>query len=231
MWILPKNYQLSSHFAQDMVESKEDLILLESIIESSLLSRSKAMPLRTWSRKWNRASYLPHLFTRILKPSQDTYFEMQLTSLLEATRVNRSQQQVCGKVRKTQDTSGLASDNTSQQLDLFGASLKTCKDTYRLDSLQSSAIWKKMVLKARSDYSQRMKLAHPTKEKESLSWQTPTTHLAKEKAYPAEWTRNSPTLTAQVHLVEGLPHSTGYLNPEWLEWLMGVPTGWTDIDF
>jgi hypothetical protein len=29
MWILPKNYQLSSAFAQDMVESKEDLTLLE----------------------------------------------------------------------------------------------------------------------------------------------------------------------------------------------------------
>ena len=38
-------------------------------------------------------------------------------------------------------------------------------------------------------------------------WPTPTTHLAKE----------------------GRPHSSGYLNPDWVEWLMGVPTGWTDL--
>ena len=23
----------------------------------------------------------------------------------------------------------------------------------------------------------------------------------------------------------------GHLNPEWVEWLMGVPTGWTELDF
>jgi hypothetical protein len=22
---------------------------------------------------------------------------------------------------------------------------------------------------------------------------------------------------------------SGYLNPDWVEWLMGVPTGWTDL--
>jgi len=23
----------------------------------------------------------------------------------------------------------------------------------------------------------------------------------------------------------------GHLNPDWVEWLMGVPTGWTELDF
>ena len=41
MWILPKNYPLSSHFVQDMVELKEDLTLPGLNIESSLMWRSK----------------------------------------------------------------------------------------------------------------------------------------------------------------------------------------------
>jgi len=51
-------------------------------------------------------------------------------------------------------------------------------------------------------------------------WPTPTAHNAKEGAYPAEFTRNIPTLSAQAG---------GTLNPTWVEWLMGWPLGWTDL--
>jgi len=51
-------------------------------------------------------------------------------------------------------------------------------------------------------------------------WPTPTAHNAKEGAYPAEFTRNTPTLSAQAG---------GSLNPMWVEWLMGWPLGWTDL--
>jgi hypothetical protein len=51
MWILPKNYPLSSAFAQDMVASNEDLTLPRLNIESSLMSRSKPMP-QTAARAW-----------------------------------------------------------------------------------------------------------------------------------------------------------------------------------
>jgi hypothetical protein len=127
MWILPKNYQLSSAFAQDMVESREDLTLLESSIESSLMWRSKPSPLRTWLTRWKTDSYLPHLFTRILKPSQRTSFEAALISSLAATRASRFQQQGSALAPKTPDTSGPTSSTTSMQLDLFDASLKTSK--------------------------------------------------------------------------------------------------------
>jgi len=50
-------------------------------------------------------------------------------------------------------------------------------------------------------------------------WPTPTAHNAKEGAYPAEYTLNTPTLASRVG---------GQLNPLWVEWLMGWPIGWTD---
>ena len=52
-------------------------------------------------------------------------------------------------------------------------------------------------------------------------WHTPTAHNAKEGAYPAEYKRNTPTLAAEVG---------GKLNPIFVEWLMGYPTGWTDLE-
>ena len=45
-------------------------------------------------------------------------------------------------------------------------------------------------------------------------WPTPTAHNAKEGNYPAEYTRNTPTLASPVG---------GKLNPKWVEWLMGFP--------
>ena len=50
---------------------------------------------------------------------------------------------------------------------------------------------------------------------------TPTCHNAKEGAYPAEFTRNTPTLAAQIG---------GKVNPNWNESRMGWPIGWTDLE-
>ena len=60
-------------------------------------------------------------------------------------------------------------------------------------------------------------------------WPTLTAHPHKEGAYPAEYTRNTPTLTAEATKSECKPHSSGSLNPAWVEWLMGFPEGWTDL--
>lgn len=49
---------------------------------------------------------------------------------------------------------------------------------------------------------------------------TPTNHNAKEGAYPAEFTRNTPTLAAQIG---------GKINPEWNEWRMGFPINFSAL--
>ena len=53
------------------------------------------------------------------------------------------------------------------------------------------------------------------------AWPTPTKHNAKECASPSEYKRNTPTLADQVG---------GHLSPMWVEWLMGWPMGWTDLE-
>ena len=174
MWVLPKNYQTSLAFVPDMVASKEDLTLLAPTIGSSLMWRSKPSPLPTWSRRWSRVSWMPHLFGRILKPSQHTSFETALTSSLAAIRASRSARQANDRERTIPVTSGHTSEDMTEQLDLFNASSKTSKVTSRLDSTASSAIWKKMVTTQRSEYSQRLKSARLTRESASSFLPTPS---------------------------------------------------------
>jgi len=234
MWVLPKNYQPSSAFVADTVESREELSLLESSIESSLMWRSKPSPLRTWLLRWNRVSWIPLLFGRILKPSQHTYFEEQLTLSLAGILASRSQQQESEKEKMIQDTCGPTSDNTLKPSDQIDAFSRMSKDTYRWDSPASSAIWKKMVSQQRGEYSQRVKLAHPTKESESISWPTPSARDYKG-GYQGGRIRNGKvsfdTLDVAVQHYSGDKDKVGHLNPEWVEWLMGVPIGWTELDF
>ena len=230
MWILPKNYPLSSAFAQAMVESKEDLSLRGLNIELSLMWRSKPTALPTWLRRWKRVSWLQHLFTRTLKPSHRKSFETALTSSLAVTPANLFQQQDNERVQKTLDICGHTSDNTSKQLDLLDASLKTSKATSRLDSPQSSAIWKKMVTDMRQEYSQRVKLAHHTNESASTSWPTP--RASEHKDCGPVGSKSQIHMDKRSYLCAKVKDPTmplGMLNPEWVEWLMGVPTGWTAL--
>ena len=60
-----------------------------------------------------------------------------------------------------------------------------------------------------------------TKETASgLLLPTPTCHNAKEGAYPAEYTRRTPTLAT---------HVGGKIHPRFTEWMMAWPSGWTDL--
>ena len=57
-------------------------------------------------------------------------------------------------------------------------------------------------------------------KKRQEKYPTPTCHNAVEGAYPAEYTRTTPTLAT---------HAGGKLNPPWVEWLMGWPIEWTGL--
>lgn len=268
MWILPKNYHLSSHFAADMLESKEDLNLPGLNIEQSLMWRSSPSPLRTWYQRWKRVGWFQHLSGRILKPSQHKSLETKLMSSLPGIHVSHFRKPEKEREKTIQDIYGLSSENTSQQLDLFGVSSKMWKDTSAWDSEMCLKTWQDSVTQQCGDYSARLKLAYQrvipkvfTKEKESLSWPTPTTDSATDRSskyaqggmplalavkFPTPSAhearlgyqdRSDPTkkgtqeslTTVVVNQAGGRKQCTGHLNPTWVEWLMGVPIGWTEL--
>jgi hypothetical protein len=129
----------------------------------------------------------------------------------------------------TPDTSGLTSETISKQYDLFDASSKTLRDISVSASEKSLKTWKALVTQRRGEYLARLKSAHRIRENESTLWPTPTAHNSKEGAFPSEYNRNTPTLTSVATQKDNKPASSGSLNPDWVEWLMGVPTKWTDL--
>ena len=222
---------MSSAFVPDTVDSKEDLHLLESCIESSLTWKSKHTPLQTWFKRWSRIKWIPHLFGRILKPSQQKDFETKWTSSLEDIHANRSAMQENVLEEKIQDTCGLSSSNTFTQLNLFNVSLKTSKGTSARDYSKSSLIWSEQVTKQRGEYLARKKSVRTTKEKEFLFWPTPSARDYKGAVKPETLARKKRNpLTNSLPDAARYRNGSGYLNPNWIEWLMGVPIGLTELD-
>tara|TARA_R110002020_G_scaffold7979_2_gene32964 strand:- start:160 stop:552 length:393 start_codon:yes stop_codon:yes gene_type:complete len=67
---------------------------------------------------------------------------------------------------------------------------------------------------------------------------TPTTNDASNNGAISQFNRVSSggkkrALPLNAHIVEkdeNLKYGDGKLNPNWVEWLMGYPTGWTDLE-
>ena len=171
MWILPAQLTRSNG-SLATVETISDLNEQSQICASSLLVRSKRSPSRTWSQKWKRDSWTRHLSGRIAKPSPQNHSLVESIFSLLPTRANHSAPQENDKAHTTNDTSGPTSSDGYVQLDLFSSSSKTSKGTFRWDSPQSSAIWKKQVTERRGDYSMRRRKVRPTSAPGSSSWPT-----------------------------------------------------------
>jgi hypothetical protein len=177
MWIIPKTL---SAFVQDTEGLNLDLEERAWMCAQSLMSRSKPSAAPTWLRRLKKDEWMTHLSGRILKPSQQKYFEEKFTASLEDIPASRSVAQESEKERKTQDTCGHTSEAMSGQLDLFGASLKMSEATPRWGYGESCPIWKKMVTERSGDCSQRRKQARLTNASECSSWQNYPTPAARD---------------------------------------------------
>jgi hypothetical protein len=321
MWVIPDTYLPSSVSAAGYagIERGLDLAGVEHRVTRLCGDRS-LRHCEPGQQDGSRVSWIPHLFTRILKPFRQDYFETQLTSSLEAIRASRSQLRGSEPELMTLAISGPSSTTTSASSILDAYFSRTSKDISRLDCPQSSAIWKNEVTTRRGEYSARLKSAPPTSASGSTLWLTPRAtdsgngegnetftkrmgdrsdrvaqslpaQVNKPKTWPTasarDWkdtpgqaqtgvnpdgserkridqlaravyadpTTTWPTPGAQdskcrcsntemakaraatgkqvgletaAHLRAESPR-VGSLNPEWVEWLMGVPTGWTAL--
>ncbi len=252
MWIIPKNISDTFHFAVDTKELGLDSEEFSQTCEKSLMWRSKPSQSPTWLRRWKRIKYLQHLSGRILKPSHTKSFLDKLTSSLGDSHANLFPMQEAEKELKTQDTSTPTSAMESEDVDQDLFSWKTSKESsvpkQRQDEVfcsMSSKTWKAWVTSQRQEYSQRVKLAHLTKEKECLSWATPASrdhkgtnsieHIMGKTASKRGHMGQLPNAVLKDGLLDQEnPNTTGknqgqHLNPNWVEQLMGLPVGWTDL--
>ena len=186
MWILPKQLHTSASVL-GIVESDSDLREFCQVCEKSLTWRSKPSQWRTWCRRWNRNKFMQLLYTRTLRPSHTKSFVEEWTSCREDSLASRLAPQEIDKVLKTLVTSTPTSVEESESANLELFSSKTLKESSQAKqqtenqfSSMSLVTWKKWVTEQRQEYSQRLKLAHHTRENESSSWGTPNTRDYKD---------------------------------------------------
>jgi len=139
----------------------------------------------------------------------------------EDSRVKTSAQQDGGQASKASvPDSGVKWRELFKRFDPATSSWRTHRCLFDADLPESSVILPRWGMMRDGAFSERLTLALRTSGNVSGLWPTPTAHNAKETNAPTEATRNTPTLAAQVG---------GPLNPDWVEWLMGWPIGWTDL--
>lgn len=199
MWILPKQLIVSSGFSATegiISDSNEQ----SQICAASLLVRSKPTRLRTWFQKWKRDRWTRFLFGRIAKPSRAKNFVDWWTSLLLHTHARDSVRPVNAKEKAILDFYGLGCSGSASLFDRAECFSRMWMDMSRLDSPQSSAIWKRRVTELRRTYSARQKSVLRTNESECSSsgnWQTPRAHESGDYNYQKDG-RATASLTGQA---------------------------------
>ena len=104
----------------------------------------------------------------------------------------------------------------TSQLSLLGGSVSFSETWPNAGTMQSGIVY------------QRHRSVPRTLETDSSLWPTPTARDWKSGRSSDElFNRNARPLSEHV---ERGAESGGRLNPTWVEWLMGFPLGWTDLD-
>lgn len=225
MWILPKS--IISAYAPATVALTWASGECSQACAQSLTVRSKHLQLKTFLREWKRGNWKRLRSGAISSLSLGRAFEVWWTSSLAATLVSHSAQPGSEKEQKTQDTSGLLLQRAFKWYDPDCVFSRTWRDTLASDSERSLQTWRALVIKRRGEYSQRLKLAHLTSEDESSYLPTP---CANEDSFRLNGnSQQSKCLEARAR--RGELGEAGPLNPEFVEVMMGLPTGWTDCAF
>ena len=186
MLIIPKILQKklpydTSAYAQDMKESEWELNDLASLLSQSCSVNGKDSPSKTWLIRWKRDKSLQHLSGLILKPCHTKSFWDKSISSQPGSHANLFQVLATSKVWTILDTSSHTSSMESENANQTSFNWKMLKESSAVKhpmenqySNMSADLWKQKVTSLKQSWSQRVKLAHHTKESESLSLVYPT---------------------------------------------------------
>jgi hypothetical protein len=140
---------------------------------------------------------------------------------------------------------------TSYGTNQGGAAGRVGKVRPSLETMAQHNLWPTPAAADSERSSETYMRGNPTLLGAVRMWPTPTAQDAKNDAGPSQWGRNSDPLNVavkrwptpkardyrgaspagQLRNSPDLPEQVGgQLNPMWVEWLMGFPAGWTDLE-
>ena len=231
MWIVPKTL---SAFVQDTEVWSGVSEERAWMLEQSVTANGKHMSKQYWLKRLRKGDSILLQYGQTLRPSHQQNFTERYTDSLVDIHANRLVALEKEKAKRIQGTCGQELENTPGQLEFNGFSPKMSKDTYRLDSPQSSAIWRKMVTRRRGEYLVRRKLVRHTKGSEFISWPTPRAgNPGSRKPGTGGRVLAEEAKKYAGRQGQGNPNTNGshreHLSPDWVECLMGLPIGTSDL--
>jgi hypothetical protein len=163
--------------------------------------------------------------------SESTGEQLSLWTLsVEDTHASHLASQDNEKAQMTQDTSGhglgtpLAHYDPATQSWRTSADISLWEEPSSLESLPKSGMTQSGVLYRQPDW------VRPIDANACSLWPTPRASMWKNRKW---WTRPSGDHHGNLEEVGPLryPDLLGQeMSPEWIEWLMGFPIGWTDLE-
>lgn len=162
----------------------------------------------------------------------ESHGEELLMSFLAASRARTSaQMEMVPALAGTAPDCGLKWRESSARYDLNSSVWKTRHDSEEKVLLWSSVILPKWGMAASGFVFQHRTAERPMKETGCGLW--PTAKATIRGDCPSERLRRTPDLPSAIKirpLPDGSPPpQNGQLNPEWVEWFMGWPIGWTEL--
>ena len=156
------------------------------------------------------------------------------TSSQEDTPVSLSQSLDDKKLKRIRDISGQSILGLSKNSGQLGSLEKTLVDTLNSVSTPCSRTWRVKVTERGHLVFQLLASAPTTKERESGLWPTPSRGMWKQDVNDdGRYARDIKKKGFQVMLPAAVKirgKGGGQLNPKWVEWIMGYPRGWTDLN-
>lgn len=152
-----------------------------------------------------------------------------------ASRVSRSQSRETSELVKIQEMGGPPPFESFGKFDQSGCCLRTYQVSL-LDPMGTctpySDSWPRAGMIVDGTAYLRTPVAHLTRETGSGLWPTPTATEVRQGYQNRTRGKKGNQIslsTAVINSLGGREATAGHLNPEWTEWLMGWPIGWTDL--
>lgn len=216
---------MSWHFSRALVEEYSEACCSGGE-PSALLKSTRTPAAYYWPDKTTGHSRLSR-FGMTSEPLTESRGAELLTWFLEGFRVRTFQVEARG-----QDSPASAADCGRKWRASFARysrdsrSWKTAQCSLLEGLDEFSETWPKWGLTRNGECSERMTWERPTYESESGFWPTP--NASDGAKWSAQTKEERQAKGQQVRLCHELG-AGGRLNPQWVEWLMGWPIGWTDL--
>jgi hypothetical protein len=187
----------------------------------SLTLRGKPMLPRLLFRAWAMRHSVRLLSGLTLPPST---LDRGVASWIASLRETRASQTAKSDATSEPATTGSSSSRSCESWPSAGlvvCSARTSRGTPMDSSTPSYRLWSGWAIALRREYSARPRSALPMTASGSSLWPTP---LARDyKDGTADVIRKGKVVRDTLGRAIGGPP-----NPAWVEWLMGLPAGWTD---